>query len=629
MARIPDIAADGALDALLEAQDAKPTLRLLTCGSVDDGKSTLIGRLLYDSRMLFDDQMAALETESRAHGTTGGLDFALLVDGLQAEREQGITIDVAYRFFATERRRFIVADTPGHEQYTRNMATGASTAELAVILVDARKGLLPQTRRHSHICALFGIRHVVLAVNKMDLVGWDRARFEAIAGEYAALAARLGLAVTAIPVCATAGDNVFAASRAAPWYDGPTLMAHLEAVDVSGAAEGPFRMAVQWVCRPDAEFRGFAGRIAGGTARPGDAVAVMPSGRTTRIARIVTADGELERASAGRSVVLTFADEVDASRGDLIAGGAPPAVADQLAAHLVWFDDAPLLPGRRYLVKAGARTLGGAVTALKHRVEINTLEHQAATTLQANEIGAVNLALDGPLAFDPYAENRDTGAFILIDPLTNRTAGAGTIDHALRRATNIHWHETEVDRAGRAALKGQRPCVLWFTGLSGAGKSTVANLVERRLHAEGRHTYLLDGDNLRHGLNRDLGFTPEARVENVRRVGEVARLFVDAGLIVLVSLISPFRAEREAARALLGEGEFLEIHVTAPLAVCEARDPKGLYAKARQGEIPNFTGIDSPYEPPPAPELTIDTAALTPEEACERIVGLLRREGRI
>ena len=618
---------DTALDELRLDHGDKPTLRFVTCGSVDDGKSTLVGRLLYDSKMLLDDQLTALESESRAVGTNGGhLDFALLVDGLQAEREQGITIDVAYRFFATQRRRFIVADTPGHVQYTRNMATGASHADLAVVLIDARKGVITQTRRHSHILGLIGVRHVVLAINKMDMVGFDADRFTAIAAEYRTLAALLGIPhVQCIPVVARDGDNIFAQSPRMPWYDGPTVMEHLENVDVSGDIESrPFRLPVQWVNRPNAEFRGFCGRIASGIVQRGDAVSVQPSGRQTHVAAIFTAAGEHDRAVAGQSVTLVLADEVDVSRGDVLTSAAAPLISGHLAAHLVWFDDDVMVPGRRYMIKCGNASTGAVISTLKHRIAIDTMEHQAATTLGANEIGFVNLCLDRPLVCEAYRENRDLGSFILIDTLSHRTAAAGMIDYPLRRATDIRWQTLDVDKSVRSRLKQQRPCVLWLTGLSGAGKSSIANLLDKRLSDLGRHTTLLDGDNLRHGINRDLGFTDEARAENIRRVAEIAKLFVEAGMIALVSLISPFRSEREMARALLAAGEFIEIHVATPLAECERRDPKGLYRRARAGELPNFTGIDQLYETPEAPEISLDTSVLSAEAACERVVDYLR-----
>ena len=623
------IAAD--VEAWLEAHRRKGLLRVLTCGSVDDGKSTLIGRLLYDARAIFDDQLATLEADSARVGTQGGeIDFALLVDGLAAEREQGITIDVAYRFFATERRKFIVADCPGHEQYTRNMVTGASTADAAIILVDARKGVLTQTRRHAYLVSLLGVRHLILAVNKMDLVDGAQAVFDAIVAEFAAFAGKLGRTeVHAVPLSALRGDNVLTAGTLTPWYAGPPLMTLLEQLPVGDdAAAGPFRMPVQWVNRPGPDFRGFAGLIAAGSVAPGDAVKVLPGGAASRVARLVTADGDLDRAVAGQSVTLTLTDEIDVSRGAVLAAAdAPLEVADQFEATLVWMDEEPLLPGRPYLIKLGTRQAGVQVTDLKHRVNVNTLEQQPATRLDLNEIAVANLSLDAPVAFAPYAENRDLGGFILIDRISNRTVGAGMLRFALRRAHNIHWQALSVDKAARAALKRQTGAVVWFTGLSGAGKSTIADLVEKRLHALGRHTYLLDGDNIRHGLNRDLGFTDEDRVENIRRVAEVARLMVDAGLIVMVSFISPFRAERRLARDLMGPGEFVEVHVDTPLAVAEQRDAKGLYRKARAGQLKNFTGIDSPYEPPEAAEIVIDTTRESPEAAAERVVGWLEARG--
>ncbi|MDR6626048.1 sulfate adenylyltransferase subunit CysN [Caulobacter segnis] len=618
------------IEAYLHQHQHKSLLRFITCGSVDDGKSTLIGRLLYDSKMIFEDQLAALEADSKKVGTQGGaLDFALLVDGLAAEREQGITIDVAYRFFSTEKRKFIVADTPGHEQYTRNMVTGASTADAAVILIDARKGVLTQTRRHSYLVSLLGIRHVVLAVNKMDLVGWDQGVFDKIVADYRAFAERIGLEVfTPIPISGLGGDNMATRSDATPWFDGPILMDWLESVEVEDDLRaGPFRMPVQWVNRPNLDFRGFSGLIASGTIKPGDRIRALPSGRESRVARIVTLSGDLDQAVAGQSVTLTLEDEIDVSRGDVIAAAdAPAPVANQFEAMLVWMDDEPLPPGRTYLLKIGARTVGASITDIKHRVNVNTLEHTAAKRLELNEIGLVNLSLDQAIPFEAYAANRQMGGFILIDRLSNRTVGAGMINFALRRADNIHWQHTDVTKASRAALKAQRGQVVWLTGLSGAGKSTIANLVEKRLHALGRHTYLLDGDNVRHGLNKDLGFTEEDRVENIRRVAEVAKLMVDAGLIVLTAFISPFRAERQLARDILEPGEFIEVFVDTPLAVAEARDVKGLYKKARSGQLKNFTGVDSPYEAPESPELRIDTTAIDPVEAAERIVAWL--EGR-
>ena len=613
--------------ACLKAHEDKPLLRFITCGSVDDGKSTLIGRLLYESRRLFDDQLAALETDSRRHGTQGErIDYALLLDGLAAEREQGITIDVAYRYFDTDKRKFIVADCPGHEQYTRNMATGASTADLAVVLVDARKGLLTQTHRHSYIVSLLGIRHVVLAVNKMDLVDFDEAVFARIATDYRALARRLGIAeVTCIPLSALEGDNLSSRSTRTPWYNGPALLEHLEQVQVDAQeGGGSLRLPVQWVNRPHQNFRGYAGTLAAGEVKPGDEVIVLPSARRSRVSRVLDAEGDVACATAGQAVTLTLADEIDISRGDVIAAaGDPPEVADQFAAHLLWMSDAPLLPGRPYWLKIGARTVSATVTEIKHRVDVNTQEHLAAKRLELNEVGYCNLSLDEPIPFEAYARNRTLGGFILIDRYDNGTAAAGTLDFALRRAGNVHWQHVDVDKAARARQKGQVPKVLWFTGLSGAGKSTIANLVDKRLHALGRHSFLLDGDNVRHGLNRDLGFTDEDRVENIRRVAEVAKLMTDAGLIVLVSFISPFRAERRMARARFDAGEFVEVFVDVPLAVAEARDVKGLYRKARAGLIPNFTGIDSPYEAPEHPELHLDAGAGDPEAMALQVLAHL------
>jgi bifunctional enzyme CysN/CysC len=621
------------IEAYLEAHEHKSLLRFITCGSVDDGKSTLIGRLLYDSKMIFEDQLAALEADSKKVGTQGGaLDFALLVDGLAAEREQGITIDVAYRFFSTDKRKFIVADTPGHEQYTRNMVTGASTADLAVILVDARKGVLTQTRRHSYIVSLLGIRHIVLAVNKMDLVGYSREIFETIVAEYRDFARQIHLPdAVAIPVSGLKGDNIKEPSTATRWYHGPTLMGHLETVQIEDqVTRAPFRMPVQWVNRPNLDFRGFAGTIVSGAVAPGDRVRVLPSCRESRVARVVAMGGDLDCAVAGQSVTLTLTDEIDASRGDVFAGvDALPAVADQFETTIIWMSDEPMLPGRPYWIKIGAKQATATITEPKYKVNVNTLEHLAAKTLGLNEIGVCNLSLDQMIAFDPYAENRDTGAFILIDRLSNATIGAGLIHFALRRSQNIHWQALEVNKAAHAVLKGQQPTVLWFTGLSGAGKSTIANLVEKQLHALGRHTYMLDGDNVRHGLNRDLGFTDADRVENIRRVAEVAKLMVEAGLIVLVSFISPFRSERRMARALFGEGEFLEVHVDTPLAEAERRDVKGLYKKARRGELKHFTGIDSPYEVPEHPEIYLDTTRTSAEQSAAAIVEQLRAHGRL
>ncbi|WP_397418256.1 sulfate adenylyltransferase subunit CysN [Phenylobacterium sp.] len=623
MAHKSDLIAED-IEAYLHQHEHKSLLRFLTCGSVDDGKSTLIGRLLYDSKMIFEDQLAALEADSKKVGTQGGdIDFALLVDGLSAEREQGITIDVAYRFFSTDKRKFIVADTPGHEQYTRNMVTGASTADAAIILIDARKGVLTQTRRHSYLVSLLGIRHVVLAVNKMDLVDWSRETFDAIVADYRAFADQIGIrAFTAIPMSALKGDNITEPSANAPWYEGPPLMRWLEGAPVEDIQQDkPFRMPVQWVNRPDLDFRGFSGQIASGVVRPGDRVKALPSGRESTVARIVTFTGDLPQAVAGQSVTFTLTDEIDVSRGDILATAvSPPEVADQFESTLVWFDDEGLLPGRPYLMKIGARIVPVQVGEPKHKINVNTLEKLAARRLELNEIGVCNLSLASPIAFDPYAENKDTGGFILIDRMTNRTVGAGLLHFALRRSQNIHWQAMDVNKAARAQSLGQSARVVWFTGLSGSGKSTIANLVEKRLHADGRHTYILDGDNVRHGLNRDLGFTEADRVENIRRVAEVSKLMVDAGLIVLVSFISPFRAERRMARELLAEGEFIEVFVDTPLAEAERRDVKGLYAKARAGELKNFTGIDSPYEAPEAPEIRIDTTQVSPEEAAEQIV---------
>ncbi len=605
-------------------------LRFITCGSVDDGKSTLIGRLLYETGSVPLDQLAAVERDSRRHGTTGSEpDYALLVDGLEAEREQAITIDVAYRFFTSSGRRFIVADTPGHEQYTRNMATGASTADLAVVLLDASKGLLTQTRRHSLIVSLMGIRHVVLAVNKADLIGFDQARFEAIRADYAAATASYGFTTLAtIPLAARFGDNVTTRSARTPWYTGPTLLEHLETVQLAPAAERPFRMPVQWVNRPSAEFRGYAGTIASGRVRPGDAVMAASSGRQTTIARIVTADGDLAEAASGDAVTLVLADELDVSRGELLAAaGAPAATADQFQAHLIWLAPAPLVSGRPYLFKLGTNTVPGSITRIRHRIDLNTQDHLSADALAVNEVGVVNLSLATAVGFEPYAENRDLGGFIVIDRQTNATIGVGMIDFALRRATNIAWQDLAVDRTARAALKGQKPMVVWFTGLSGSGKSTIANLVECKLHAAGRHTYMLDGDNVRHGLNRDLGFTEADRVENIRRVAEVAALMADAGLIVLVSFISPYRAERQMARELLPEGKFIEVFVDTPIEECRRRDPKGLYAKVDAGLIKNFTGVDAPYEAPERADIVLSTMGEAVDRLAERVTGLLTSLG--
>ena len=609
-------------------------LRFITCGSVDDGKSTLVGRLLYDSKLLFDDQIRTLERDSKAHGTAGDdIDFALLLDGLEAEREQGITIDVAYRFFNTEKRKFIVADTPGHEQYTRNMATGASTADLAIILVDARKGVLTQTRRHTYIADMTGIRHVVLAVYKMDLANYSRARFHEIVAGYMDLAEGLGFAsVTPIPISARHGDNIFVRSANMGWHDGPTLMAHLERVDTAADDEAAqaFRFPVQWVNRPDADYRGFAGTVASGDIAVGDPVMVAHSCKPAQIARIVTADADLDRAQAGQAVTLLLDREIDVERGDMLVDpGSRPEVSNQFAAESLWMAEDEMFAGRSYLLKAGAQTTPASVTTLKHKLDVNTFERQPGKSLKLNEIGVCTLNTTRPIAFDPYETNRETGSFILIDRYTNQTVAAGMIEFGLRRASNIHAQAMDVDKVRRAALKGQTPVLLWFTGLSGAGKSTVANLVERKLAEAGRHTYSLDGDNIRHGLNKDLGFTDADRVENIRRIGEVARLMIDAGLIVTCSFISPFRSERRMVRELVADGEFVEIFVDAPLEVCIQRDPKGLYKKAQAGTIKNFTGFDSPYETPEAPELHLKTAALSPEGAAEQVISLLVDKGLI
>jgi bifunctional enzyme CysN/CysC len=623
----------GDVEAYLQAQENKDLLRFITCGSVDDGKSTLIGRLLYEAKMLFEDQLSALEADSKKMGTQGGnLDFALLVDGLAAEREQGITIDVAYRAFTTDKRKFIVADTPGHEQYTRNMATGASTADLAIILIDARKGVLTQTRRHTFICTLLGIRHLVVAVNKMDLMDYRKDVFDKIEQDYRAFAKSVGASdITMIPLSALAGDNVIARSPNMPWYHGSTLMAHLETVPVGDDLDSqPFRLPVQWVNRPDQNFRGFSGSIVSGSVAPGDAIKVLPSGKTSTIERVVTYGGDLAKGVAGQSLTVTFRDEVDVSRGDVIcAANAPVEVSDQFQVDILWMDEEAMLPGRSYVIKAGTKQVPGTIETIKHKVNVNTMEHVAAKSLALNEIALCNLELDTPIAFAPYKENRHLGSFIVIDRFSNNTVGMGLIRFALRRAANIHWQALDVNKVSRAGLAGQKPAVLWFTGLSGAGKSTIANLVEKKLHAEGRMTYLLDGDNVRHGLNRDLGFTDADRVENIRRVAEVAKLMVDAGLIVLVSFISPFRSERLMARELVEDGEFVEIFVDTPLAEAEKRDVKGLYAKARRGEIKHFTGISSAYEAPERPEIRIDTTKLTAEGAADAIVEHLGAAGRL
>ncbi len=623
-----EIPGAGDIRDYLASQEQKSLMRFLTCGSVDDGKSTLIGRLLYDTKLIFEDQLAALEKDSRKHGTNGAdIDFALLVDGLEAEREQGITIDVAYRFFATPKRKFIVADTPGHEQYTRNMATGASTADLAVVLVDARQGILRQTRRHSIIASLLGIRHIALAVNKFDLVGFDRQVFERIAAEYRDFAADLGFAtIEPIPMSARYGDNVTRRSSEMPWYSGPTLLEHLETVSIDAvAADRPFRFPVQYVNRPNLDFRGFAGTVASGSVSKGDDVVVAKSGKLSRVKRIVAQGGDLVRAVEGQAVTLVLEDEVEVSRGNLLVSPyTRPHVADQFAANLVWFDESALLPGRSYVLRTETDQANATVSELQYRINVNDFAHEAAKTLEMNEVGVVSVSVQTPIAFDNFADNRTTGAFILIDRMTNATVGAGMILNPLRRAANIHWQSLDVDKKARALAKHQKSAVLWFTGLSGSGKSTIANMLEKKLHSAGHHTYLLDGDNIRHGLNRDLGFTDEDRVENIRRVAEVARLMADAGLIVLVSFISPFRAERQMAREMLEEGEFVEVFVDTPFDECARRDPKGLYAKALSGAIKNFTGVDSPYEAPEKPEIHLETLGKSPEEMVEALENWLR-----
>lgn len=628
MAHVSDLIATD-IEQYLKQHEHKSLLRFITCGSVDDGKSTLIGRLLYESKMLFEDQLAAVEADSRKYGTQGdNIDFALLVDGLAAEREQGITIDVAYRFFSTDKRKFIVADTPGHEQYTRNMVTGASTADAAILMVDARKGILTQTRRHSYLVNLLGIRHIIVAINKMDLVDYAEKTFRKIVEDYREFAARIGIEdITFIPMSAFRGDNIIEPSSNMPWYHGTTLMGYLETVEVDEARQqkSAFRLPVQWVNRPNLDFRGFSGTIAAGVVRPGDRIRVQPSGKESTVARIVTYGGDLPKAVAGQSVTLTLSDEIDISRGDVISTcDAPAGTADQFETTIVWMHDEPLLPGRPYLLKIGTKTVTATITNIKHQINVNTLEHIAAKKLELNAIGVCNLSLDRQIAFDPYTENKDTGGYILIDRLSNNTVGAGLLHFALRRSQNIHIQHVDVDKSARSEMKNQKACVLWFTGLSGAGKSAIANLVEKKLHAMGHHTYLLDGDNVRHGLNKDLGFTDADRVENIRRVAEVAKLMVDAGLIVITAFISPFKAERHMARNLVQEGEFLEVFVDTPLEIAEQRDVKGLYKKARRGELKNFTGIDSPYEAPESPELRLKTTEITLDEAADRVVQTLK-----
>ncbi|MCA1338182.1 sulfate adenylyltransferase subunit CysN [Pseudooceanicola marinus] len=617
------------IDAYLETHQHKTMLRFITCGSVDDGKSTLIGRLLYDSKMIFEDQLATLEADSKKSGTQGeGIDFALLVDGLAAEREQGITIDVAYRFFTTEKRKFIVADTPGHEQYTRNMVTGASTADLAVILIDARKGVLTQTKRHSYLVHLLGIKNVVLAVNKMDLVDYSQEVFDQIVSDYRAFAASIGIeAFVPIPISGYMGDNITAPSENTPWYDGVSLLPHLEEVDIESTKEpqaAPFRMPVQWVNRPNLDFRGFSGLIASGVIQPGDPVRVLPSGKTSKVARVVTYDGDRAMAVAGEAVTLTLEDEIDCSRGQVIvAAQSPLEVADQFESTLIWMDEQEMVPGRAYWLKIGTQTVSATVQHPKYEVNVNTQEHLASKTLDLNAIGVANITTDREIPFAPYGENHDLGGFILVDKFTNQTVAAGMINFALRRAQNIHWQATDIAREDHAAMKNQKPAVIWLTGLSGSGKSTIGNIVEKKLARMNRHTFLLDGDNVRHGLNKDLGFTEADRIENIRRVGEVAKLMTDAGLIVITAFISPFRSEREMVRAMMQPGEFVEVFVDTPLEVAEARDVKGLYAKARSGQLKNFTGIDSPYEAPDAPEIRVDTTEMTPEQAADAIIARL------
>jgi bifunctional enzyme CysN/CysC len=617
------------IETYLDTHEHKSLLRFITCGSVDDGKSTLIGRLLYESKLVFEDHLTALEADSAKVGTQGGdLDFALLVDGLAAEREQGITIDVAYRFFSTEKRKFIVADTPGHEQYTRNMVTGASTADVAVILIDARQGVLTQTRRHSFLVSLLGISQVVVAINKLDIVGYSQETFEAIRADYQAFADGIGLKdIAFIPMSALQGDNILERSPNTPWYSGPALMEYLENVEIDDETRaGPFRMPVQWVNRPNLDFRGFSGLIVGGNIAPGDRVRVLPSGRTSTITSIATYDGDLNHAGTGQSVTLTLADEIDISRGDVLAAADdPPGVGDQFEADLVWMSEEALHPGRSYLLKLGTRTVRASVAAPKYRIDVNSFEHIAAKTLELNEIGVCTLALDAPIAFDPYRENRDMGGFVLIDRTTNTTVAAGMLHFALRRSQNVHWQAVDIDKHARSAMNNHKPAVVWFTGISGAGKSSIANLVEKRLHADGVRTYLLDGDNVRHGLNRDLGFTEADRVENIRRVAELARLMVDAGTVVLVSFISPYRDERRRARERFEDGEFVEVFVDTPIALAEQRDVKGLYAKARRGELSNFTGVDAPYEAPENPEVRVDTTTTDAEAAAQTVVDALTR----
>jgi len=630
MAHVSDLIATDIL-AYLKKHEHKGLLRFITCGSVDDGKSTLIGRLLYESKMLFEDQLASVESDSRKFGTQGeSIDFALLVDGLAAEREQGITIDVAYRFFSTDQRKFIVADTPGHEQYTRNMVTGASTADAAILMVDARKGILPQTRRHAYITSLIGIKQVVVAINKMDLIGYSEDTFNAIIEDFEATARKIGIEnITYIPMSAFKGDNITEPSANMDWYRGTTLMGYLETVEIDEdrLQRSPFRMPVQWVNRPNLDFRGFSGQISSGCIKPGDKIRVMPSGKESTVQSIVTWEGDLPAAVAGQSVTITLNDEIDISRGDLITEASSPAsVAKQFETTIIWMHEDPMLPGRTYLMQIGTKTVSATITSIKHQVNINSLEKIAARKLELNDIGVCTISLDQEIPFDSYQECQDTGGFILIDRLTNNTIGAGLIKFALRRSQNITKQSLDINKTIRAGQKHQKPCVIWFTGLSGAGKSAIANIVDKKLVEMGQHTYLLDGDNVRHGLNKDLGFTDTDRVENIRRISEVAKLMVDAGLIVITAFISPFRSERDMARELVEEGEFIEVHVDTPLEVAEQRDVKGLYKKARRGELKNFTGIDSPYERPTNAECVLDTTNLTPEESAEQIITYMREQ---
>ncbi len=633
MAHVSDLI-ESDIEQYLKNHEHKSLLRFITCGSVDDGKSTLIGRLLYESKMLFEDQLEAVESDSKKFGTQGeNIDFALLVDGLAAEREQGITIDVAYRFFSTDHRKFIVADTPGHEQYTRNMVTGASTADVAILMVDARKGILTQTRRHSYLTSLIGIRHIVVAINKMDLVDYSEQTFNQIVEDYRSFAKQTGVEdITVIPMSAFKGDNITEPSPNMPWYHGTTLMGYLETVEIDDERRQhtPFRMPVQWVNRPNLDFRGFSGQLASGTIKPGDKVRVLPSGKESTVARLVTYDGDLEQAVAGQSITITLNDEIDISRGDLLVEATEPAaVAKQFETTIIWMHEEPLLPGRTYLMKVGTKTVSATITDIKYQVNVNTMEHMAAKKLELNGIGVCTVSLDQSIAFDPYKENQDTGGYILIDRLSNYTVGAGLLNFALRRSQNITMQHVDVDKTARSGQKHQKPCIVWLTGLSGAGKSTIANLVEKKLFAMGQHTYLLDGDNVRHGLNKDLGFTDEDRVENIRRISEVAKLMVDAGLIVVSAFISPFRSERDMARHMVDDGEFIEVYINTPLDVAEQRDVKGLYKKARRGELKNFTGIDSPYETPEKAECTLDTTSMTPEECADMVIDYIRERGYI